>query len=127
MEEAKSGRADPRSRAPSCFPLPSLPGATVAPVPVGSVRVRCFLTVPDSLYYCPIPVPSGRDMSVPGPPSLDGVLAGPPDGLEAGGPTPGTCCGAGRGGRDPSGWVSGPPRGNKVLSAAAARRLCAQR
>ncbi|XP_058915416.2 biogenesis of lysosome-related organelles complex 1 subunit 6 isoform X3 [Kogia breviceps] len=28
-------------------------------------------------------------MSVPGPPSLDGVLAGPPDGLEAGGPTPG--------------------------------------
>ncbi|XP_060005346.1 biogenesis of lysosome-related organelles complex 1 subunit 6 isoform X3 [Lagenorhynchus albirostris] len=28
-------------------------------------------------------------MSVPGPPSLDGVLAGPPDGLESGGPTPG--------------------------------------
>ena len=98
MEEAKSGRADPRSRAPSRLPLPSLPGATVASVPVGSVRVRCFLTVPDSLYYCPFPVPSGRDMSVPGPPSLDGVLAGPPDGLEAGGPTPGTCCGAGRAG-----------------------------
>eukprot|EP00070_Physeter_catodon_P044626 XP_028351520.1 biogenesis of lysosome-related organelles complex 1 subunit 6 isoform X3 [Physeter catodon] len=31
-------------------------------------------------------------MSVPGPPSLDGVLAGPPDGLEAGGPTPGLRC-----------------------------------
>ncbi|XP_073657018.1 biogenesis of lysosome-related organelles complex 1 subunit 6 isoform X4 [Tursiops truncatus] len=28
-------------------------------------------------------------MSVPGPPSLDGVLAGPPHGLESGGPTPG--------------------------------------
>ncbi|KAJ1079193.1 hypothetical protein K5549_018058, partial [Capra hircus] len=39
---------------------------------------------------CPFPVPSGRDMSVPGPPSPDGVLAGPPEVLEAGDLTPGT-------------------------------------
>lgn len=52
---------------------------------------------------CPFPVPSGKDMSVPGPTSPDGALAGPPHGLGPGEPTPGTCCGAGRG---PSGWVS---------------------
>ena len=33
----------------------------------------------------------------------------------------------GRGGRDPRGWVSGPPRGNKMLSAAADPRIWPQR
>jgi len=73
------------------LPLSSLPGATVASVRVGSARFRCFLTASDSLCNCPFPVPSGRDMSVPGPPSPDGVLAGPPEGLEAGDLTPGKC------------------------------------
>uniref|UniRef100_A0A8C0LD99 Biosis of lysosomal organelles complex 1 subunit 6 n=1 Tax=Canis lupus dingo TaxID=286419 RepID=A0A8C0LD99_CANLU len=38
---------------------------------------------------CPFPVPSGKDMSVPGPTSPDGALAGPPHGLGPGEPTPG--------------------------------------
>ena len=91
--EARQKAVDRRSHR---LPLPSFPGATAASVRLGAGRVGCPLTASDRLQNRPFPVPSGKDMSVPGPTSPDGVLAGPPHGLGAGEPTPGTCYWAGR-------------------------------
>ncbi|KAK2498559.1 hypothetical protein MC885_011423 [Smutsia gigantea] len=52
----------------------------------------CTCLVPPYYIFrhnCLFPVPSRRDMSAPGPPSPDGVLAGPPDGMGDGEPTSG--------------------------------------
>lgn len=75
----------------------------------------------------PLPCSQREDMSVPGPPSPDGVLTGPPDGMEYGEPTSGTCCGAWRAAGIRVGGSPGPLRGNWWFSDAAARRLGPQR
>lgn len=44
---------------------------------------------PLKVQYEALPCSQREDMSVPGPPSPDGVLTGPPDGMEDGEPTSG--------------------------------------